>query len=229
MKTPGFALESQSVCQCRICGGEIVYEVSRAFPSSRPHICDACDSKSKAAEAKSRAAVREAASLSCIPYHIWDHALGNGNALRLVTQAAAGGSGLYILGDTGAGKTRAVAQAAIRATRAGFRIAWRNCGEWFDSLSALASEKMGAFNAEKAAALTADVLILDDLGKGKISERLAAALFDVVDRSIREGVRLWITSNHTLEGLDAKLGPEYGPPTIRRIVERCVLVEVPNA
>jgi len=108
----------------------------------------------------------------------------------------------------------------------GNSIAWRNCAEWCDRLAALAGHSMMELDLEKKAAAGADILVLDDLGKGKATERVAATYFDVIDRCIREGTLLWITTNRTPQQLETQFGEEYGAPMVRRIVEVVSPVEV---
>lgn len=208
---------------CQVCREKKTCVVHPMQPTFRPTICDECETRLQR-EAKRKETLGRV--MRVIPYPTWDHRLGNADTMRLVRCAAEGMTSLYIFGDTGAGKTRALCQASTRAMFGGHSLAWRNCAAWCDQLAALAGHSMLELDLEKKAAAGADILVLDDLGKGKATERVASTIFDIVDRCIRSGTLLWITTNKTPEALERQFGDEYGAPLVRRIVEVCAVVAV---
>jgi len=66
------------------------------------------------------------------------------------------------------------------------------------------------------------VLLLDDLGKARMSERYEAEIFDMVEyRTSWHKPIIW-TSNATPEQLSAMFGADRGDPIMRRLLQRCV-------
>lgn len=214
----------QAEFKCAVCGAMKPYERDFRFPDFKPSLCGECEEQAEKFLRRERIRIRISRTL---PYTSWDTGLGIQSTLSKVMGAAAALGSLYVMGDTGVGKTRALCQAATKKMWAGISLQWRNCCEWGDRLSALAGESMLSLEREKAVAVSADILVLDDMGKGKHTERVAATYFDVVDRAIREGTLLWITSNKTFQQLEAVFGDEYGAPLVRRVAEVSTVVEVP--
>lgn len=217
-------MTERSEFRCLVCGGVKGCEVHPQQPNFRPTICEECEAKREADRRRAKTLSRICRTL---PYPSWDPKLGVTPTLAKVKAAARSMTSLYVIGDTGSGKTRAICQAASAKMWDGISVQWRNCAEWSDRLAALAGSSMTDLEREKAAAVSADILILDDLGKGKATERVAATYFDIIDRCIREGTLLWITTNRTPMQLESQFGLEYGAPMVRRIVEVVTAVEVP--
>lgn len=55
-----------------------------------------------------------------------------------------------------------------------------------------------------------DLLILDDIGKEKLTERTGETLFEIFDKRLQQGKRIWVTSNYDGRGLAEKLGYDLG-------------------
>jgi len=70
------------------------------------------------------------------------------------------------------------------------------------------------------------VLLLDDLGKEKITERVETTLFDVIDDRISRAKPMLITSNFDLNSLAKRMSSDQGPAIIGRIIEFCHIVEL---
>lgn len=71
-----------------------------------------------------------------------------------------------------------------------------------------------------AKAASVDVLYIDDLGKGKFTERAQAELFLLLDKRFTSGKPVMITTNLTGDGLK-KVCPERGPALVARLHEFC--------
>jgi len=211
-------------CKCGRCGTET--KGRRPVGSTRQvyGYCDKCHQES---EARERRIQREQSFKRCaIPYRDWDQNIGNGVLLAKIVDAMTPSvTGLYLIGDTGAGKSRCLSQ-YIRVSEESFEttFVWRNCAEWSDRFSFLSGESMRELMREKEEALAGNVLVLDDFGKGKVTERVAACYFDVVDRCVRFKRHLWISTNKTPGQLEEQFGVEYGPAIVRRVTETCKLV-----
>jgi DNA replication protein DnaC len=130
-----------------------------------------------------------------------------------------GHRGLLVRGESGHCKTRAMwrlirrlfdeRRKVIPLTAAQFDRQCRDAGgsftlsEWFNRLA------------------TADVLFLDDLGKGSWTQGTEAQIFDLIDERTREGRPILATSNDTGATLAARLSQDRGEPLVRRLRDYC--------
>jgi hypothetical protein len=69
------------------------------------------------------------------------------------------------------------------------------------------------------------VLLLDDLGKEKLSESVVAQLFHVLDKRMAGEAPTMITTNYRGQHFIDRFG-EYGEPLYRRVKESCLVVAV---
>jgi DNA replication protein DnaC len=69
------------------------------------------------------------------------------------------------------------------------------------------------------------VLLLDDLGKEKLSESVVAQLFHVLDKRMAEELPVLITTNYKGQHFIERFG-EYGEPLYRRLKEACIIMPV---
>lgn len=66
---------------------------------------------------------------------------------------------------------------------------------------------------------TADVLLIDDIGKAACTERGNAALFELINERHAERKRTIWTTNASSDYLREQFGPDRGPPLLRRMME----------
>jgi DNA replication protein DnaC len=72
---------------------------------------------------------------------------------------------------------------------------------------------------------TVDLLCIDDLGKGAWSEAVRAIFFDVVDKRMRTGRPLLVTTNDDAAQIAEKMGKlNLGDPLVRRLREFCEVI-----
>ena len=72
------------------------------------------------------------------------------------------------------------------------------------------------------------VLLLDDLGKEKLTESQVAQLFHVLDKRMAGELPVLITTNYKGQHFIERFG-EYGEPLYRRVKEACIIVPVTGA
>ena len=65
-----------------------------------------------------------------------------------------------------------------------------------------------------------ELLILDDLGKEQLTDRMGEVLFEVFDRRYSNLKRTWITTNQPGTEIIARFGEDRGKPLVRRITEQ---------
>lgn len=75
---------------------------------------------------------------------------------------------------------------------------------------------------------TVPVLLLDDLGKEKLTESQVAQLFHVLDKRMAGELPVLITTNYKGQHFIERFG-EYGEPLYRRVKEACIIVPVTAA
>jgi len=212
---------------CSFCDDEVTCEIDENPDFNlKPNICHSCDVK-REREHRTREGDTDE-RCDPIPFADWDDEKGNMKTFNNVAVSLGCCSkGLIVFGDTGKGKTRTMAHCAKVQVNKGTRVCWKDCSRlteeftWFENNMGAQVEKL------KRRILACDILILDDLGKGKMTDFKAAQYFDIFDRLVKmEGkVKLWVTTNKTPDNL-AHYFLDYGRPIAQRLSDLCELVEV---
>ena len=140
-----------------------------------------------------------------------------------------GPKGLGLIGASGAGKTRAAAFIARRV--------WPEirslCFLKATKLTRMAAEKYSDDPKEKDAAKQAinaayksKLLILDDIGKGRLTPTAEEMLFDIVDERSERGLPIIWTSNASGQQLRDMLSDDRGSALTRRLAEFSEIVTI---
>lgn len=137
-----------------------------------------------------------------------------------------GAQGLILRGNTGVGKTRAMFRLLrvyfVSATRP--RIVAMTAGE-FDRQ---ARDAAGNFTLSDwfQRLAGADVLFIDDLGKGRWTAATAAQFWEIVDDRTKHNRPIFLTTNCTGDTLVASIGldKDISEPLLRRLRESCKLI-----
>lgn len=157
-------------------------------------------------------------------------------AARVWVRSRRGGAtkGLALIGTSGIGKTR-ISYLALKAIHdAGERVmAIRAKTHARRAVEAAGGSHVDARGQDEARqtlrqCMTADVLLLDDLGKGKPTPRAVEAMEDLVEeRTSRKRPIIW-TANAGGEWLAEHFGADSGPPIVRRLAEFSHAPELPR-
>lgn len=148
----------------------------------------------------------------------------NPEVTKLVLGWVYGPKGLVLYGATGRGKTRLAYMLVRRLVLDGRSVSA------FDPLSFAhrVGETFGEYQGERFIRdqQRVDVLMLDDLGKAKLTERAEAELFGLVEHRIANLKPLIVTSNFVGDKLSDKLSEDRATPLVRRLREfnECVCV-----
>jgi DNA replication protein DnaC len=132
-----------------------------------------------------------------------------------------GRQGLLLHGETGKGKSRCAWVIAQREFEAGRGVCAVTSYD-------LGFKLPGAYTESSAAAMRlietwmlADLLLLDDPFKSKLTDRAEEAVFEVVDYRASNGKPMILTCNDTGETLLARMSADRGPALLRRLREAC--------
>jgi DNA replication protein DnaC len=128
--------------------------------------------------------------------------------------------GLAFIGKSGAGKTRAMMSLVERLAGEGKSVAWMTSTD----ISYLSVDQFSNDPQEKHEARerlkrlrTVKVAFIDDLGKGRLTDRVESELFDIIDTRTREGRPTFWTSNSSGRNLFAMFSPDRAEALMRRI------------
>lgn len=219
---------------CRICGEQVKTVVPHEDNFLRPHIerltkyaaHDHCVDQSHAKSVAARVLHEDEAR-----YSSWEtlcpaeyqktidpKAKGyHGGRFERVLAWRFGDIGLQLRGPSSLCKTRFAYQLLYREHLAGRKVAAYMHADFRRTVTALA----GAGGSELARfvlkLLKVEILMLDDLGKGKPTPTADESLFSLVDGRNRECLPTIYTFNGTLEGLSQNITLEYRDPLIARI------------
>ena len=144
-----------------------------------------------------------------------------------VDQWKYGPQGLAFAGPSGRGKTRAMFLLLERMVGEGRSADFITATD-FDHVSRdqFSDDAMERNQAkEKLRSIrSAKMLLLDDLGKGKMTERTETELFSLFDHRTSEGLPTLWTSNLSADGLKAMVTADRAAPLLRRLTEFTTII-----
>ena len=210
---------------CKLCGRSFEWE-ELFYPTGKPFgipvtVCDECGESSQRDPAL-EAAERRAAFRATLPkiFQDTDRARLPAVLVQEIEDYRFGAIGLAFVGKSGAGKTRAMLQLLERLASSGKSVEWITSTD----LAYLAGDQFSDDQQERHLAKDrlrrlrrAQVMFIDDIGKGKVTERVESELFDILDTRTREGLPTMWTSNAGGRDLLAMLSPDRGEALLRRI------------
>ena len=150
------------------------------------------------------------------------------NAKTSAMKAASDGTNLILAGLWGTGKTHLATAVAINAIKNGRQSVFRLVSELCDEL------REANFNGDYYGLMrlfkNAPCLVLDDLGKERITEAGREYLYQIIDYRYRYGKQTLITTNAaSINELSAWGNPEYVMPMVSRVLERGKWVTLNNS
>jgi DNA replication protein DnaC len=152
-------------------------------------------------------------------FHVWDKDKGNNQLARQIHDNAE--KCLFIAGKNDACKTRSAAfNLKLQVTKSNLAcrfIRWSDLAMGYARTCKMSSENSRLYIEDF---LKNDVLLIDDIGKRRITETAGEMLYDMVDLvySGAKKTKLWITSNKTLDDLaDAFENLDMGDAVVSRL------------
>jgi len=210
---------------CEDCGATEVTQMPKIFGNVPFTRCTPCleAANERDRKAKHQKFIQEMVERSGIPakYQTWDadkaKEIGSNTLLRWVIQRQ--GASMWIGGPNGIGKTHATHHIAYqRIVEHGEPVRALRCSGYLRNISTLRMTDQ-AREAERLVqdAVRVSLLVLDDLGKEKLTDAKAEVLWELIDLRSRSEKRVWITTNSSGPKLRERLGDNYGPAVLSRL------------
>jgi DNA replication protein DnaC len=218
--------------QCQECGGIFSFEPlelngRRLF---EPDYCDSCaetlsQQQTKQEQSRVKEASRNAFWDSIPPiYRETDQTKIKATLRNLIANWKGGNAG--IIGPSGEGKTRT---AVLLLERIHFRrstmfLSSSNFGKIVASQFSNTPGRRDAAEGIIAKAYHADVLLLDDVGKGRMTDRAEAELHDLLEhRTSWKKTTLW-TANSNARQLHAMFTADRADAILRRLTDNTTII-----
>lgn len=186
------------------------------------HACPDCSEKVKKAQFMEQQAILiEERTRDCgIPdnFREWDSEKGNKNLANAILNEHK--KNLYISGHYGTCKTRAACANLLRRIKAGERGNYVRFGAIASKYQRSFSNGDSATDACIDSILNADILLIDDVGKRRITQTAGELLYEILDRIYAGDTkcRVWITSNADLRSFVHKFeNDDVGNAVVSRI------------
>lgn len=129
---------------------------------------------------------------------------------------AKSGRSLYLIGDVGRGKTRLATTIALHVMQQGYTAKYVSCAAIYDQLKAGFGSSDGLLDSMTETGL----LILDDVGKERVTEWTESVLFRIVNERYEKCRPIIITSNLGIDNIKARY-TWSGDAIVSRIFEIC--------
>lgn len=229
--------------ECHVCGGPLVIQLpveghpmrsmlEKAACQSAAH--DAC-ANARTQKLKAEAIMREQVRrlgdwrLICpaeFQKTINPQAKGYNKARHdMVWSWQYGEIGLRLVGPSGKCKSRFAYQLLGREFKAGRRVAGIMHGEFRSKISALGAVSSQQVFEFVSALAAVDILLMDDLGKGRATPAAEEAFYFLIDTRGKACKPTLYTMNTDLETFLAGCSEEYRQPLLRRIEDKTKLIQ----
>jgi len=208
---------------CKMCGRSFEWE-QLVFPSGKPFdipvtVCDPC-SESQQRDPVAETTARRAAFRATLPkaFQETDRSRVPAVLVQAIEDYRFGAIGMGFVGASGKCKTRAMLLLLERLAASG-----KSC-EWITStdLAYLSADQFSDHPQDKHQAKEtlrrlrrSQALFIDDVGKGKMTDRVESELFDIIDTRTRESLPTFWTSNSGGKDLLQMLSPDRVDPPHR--------------
>lgn len=212
---------------CKGCGVALGEGVEMFGVRLVPNYCEACLDAMKIREEQARnhskrfkAEETWELSVPCEYRSSRPEIIPNQSAMRKVMEWTYGSRGLLIGGPSRRGKTRSAVMLMRRLAVGELR----SCQLFLDN--SFAHECSSSWGNNDGvdwirSVQASDVVLLDDLGKFKMTERVESELYGMIEHFTSWGKPLIVTMNAGVEELKARMSVDRGEPLLRRLREFC--------
>ena len=211
--------------KCRQCGTAFTVRMLSDQPDHGPQFCDSCVTAklvTREEEERSQLLARRLLRSGIPP--CYDEYNPNKDRANISDRLEAE-SNMLIIGPYQCGKTHAVCHAGRQLVQlAQTNVRFMRCSEWLRRVAMLMGSDMEDAEDEINRAKRAELLIIDDLGKERLTERGAEILFELIDHREVEHLPTWITANLNPAELAERLGTDRGEAIMSRMRRAYVMV-----
>jgi DNA replication protein DnaC len=213
--------------KCEVCGCEFDYEPQQWMGKevSAPRVCQPCadaEEKQREAEEKRRGAEKRFLEVCPPLYRQTDTKRLPRAFLQAIEEWKFGPTGIGFIGKPGIGKTRAAFLLIRRVLEEGRSVAAVGSTGFND----LCVRQFSGNDDERSSACDeiseirwSEVTLIDDVGKGKMTERAEMELYALLEhRTSYELPTIW-TANSGVDFLTSVMSKDRGPAIVRRLVE----------
>lgn len=144
--------------------------------------------------------------------------LAKGIALRF-TEKFPEMQGLLFIGPVGTGKTHLAAAIANDLIQKFYTVIFRNAVDIISTIVSTYQKDASTYEVINAFT-SADLLVIDDLGKERMTEFTSSVLYQIINKLYEDEKPIIITTNFNSEQLAKRLG-ERGDAIVSRITEMC--------
>ncbi|MFV9511824.1 ATP-binding protein [Tepidibacillus sp. LV47] len=130
------------------------------------------------------------------------------------------GKGLLLTGPVGTGKTHIAAAIANELIKQFYTVIFRNVVDIISLIVSTYHQSEKTILEIINTFTKADLLIIDDLGKEKMTEHTSTVLYQIINKIYEDEKPIIITTNFTSEKLEQNLG-ERGNAIVSRLTEMC--------
>ena len=199
-------------------------------------LCDECEAKQEqewkeSAEAQERRESELQFDALCPPlYRMTDPSRINQAFVQAVQSWRYSPKGLIFMGQAGTGKTRAAWMLLKRLHFSGYKVFGLSATEYSKYAADQWHSRVAERNAAEEAMQTCkrcDILLLDDLGKQKFTERAELELFDLLEYRTSKLKPTITTFNADAHQFLNMLSEERGEPILRRLDQFAITIK-PN-
>jgi DNA replication protein DnaC len=219
-------------CNTEFNGEDLTFAGKVVFATTR---CDACNEKAveeaKEAQAKIARKASQTAFWEEVPTLYQDTDLKRLNPILVkgIASWTYGAKGIGMIGQSGAGKTRA----AVELLKMFYYQNKSICFLKATKLTQHAQDKFSDTSEIKNKAIdrirrayTCHILLLDDLGKGRLPASAEELLYDLIDERTERGLPVIWTSNANADQLHSMLSADRGQPILRRLAEFSTIINL---
>jgi hypothetical protein len=210
---------------CHRCGTP--FELPNTPANRYITICPECQNKREEAHPEIIEArrIKSFNSICPVAYQSINPALlPNPSKLEEVLKWEYGPDGMIFMGSTGSGKTRLAWALMKREVLSGRSIKALDSRAGLQYASIYSQSPQNVMHWVSRLVL-AEILLLDDIFKIKLTDSFEATIFTVIDQRISWHRPTIITSNDTGETLKARLSVDRADPLLRRLRECCSVIQ----
>lgn len=227
---------------CRECGGMIRFAAlpdDAPFAWLLPRICNACTPIVEARDAATEAAwqkqeadkrrekrIRDWDTICPANYRETDLRRVPASFAAAIESYRFGPKGLGFCAPTGERKTRTMFVLLHRLfVVEGKRSIYLTASDFSHKVSRLSGDRMEALDEFVGGLCRVPVLFLDDLGKGRNTDRVEAEMYHVIEKRTANQLPILFTAQLTGKDFAASMGEDRGAAIVRRLGEFCEIVK----